>query len=341
MNGNMMSFSIRVAAMVAALAYTTAAVGAEEKADEPFVQVISKDDLPKTRPLIHRDEDFNPNETAGFSAETDHEEIFYNSYDYEGNKIAGADEVLGRALWDFDGQGVAAYVLKPGFDPASVASLRERMITTIAEYAKPIPAHFPAENMRAYQALAVLDPANATYAEKAARYAKKNDARIKELPQGLVPTTENGSTDYSHPDVHHHLDLMGEWFYVFVKETDAALVPVFTVTVAFKEDVSLDRLIVNNDGVLYQSGNMEFNPFPAGDFIYKSASYSIEGPEELSLFREIAGATSSTVRVQGPEFHTEFVLTAVQKRVIGEMLDQAERMQAESGKLTSLKPAEG
>lgn len=340
MNGDMMSFSIRVAAMIAALAFTPAAGGAEET-EETLLTVISKDDLPKTRPLIHRDEDFNPNEDAGFSVETDHEEIFYNSYDYEGNKIGGADEVLGRALWDFDGQGVTAYVLKPGFDPASVASLRERMITTIAEYAKPIPTHFPAENMRAYQALAILDPANATFAEKAARYAKKNDERLKELPQGLVPTTENGATDYSHPDVHHHLDLMGEWFYAFVKETDVALVPVFTVAVAFKEDVALDRLIVNNDGVLYRSGNMEFSSSPAGGFIYKVASYSIEDQDWLSLFREIAGATNSTIRIQGPEFHTEFVLTAVQKRVIGEMLDQAERMQAESGKLTSLKPAEG
>ncbi|WP_139327859.1 hypothetical protein [Rhodobacter aestuarii] len=221
---------------------------------------------------------------------------------------------------------VSDIVSDSAFTPASGPD-RDALETAISNYARPIPASQAERNLRAYEALARINPENPTYKERAARYEQAIAAEreqlaktARQLKSRLVRTTAefDGSSWARHPSSPRYQDIRN-YVTLYLLETASGqqTMELFFNYTSRNGWLFVESASINIDG--------ETSQIPAGQWLRDNDTEiwefaGIRGPIAETLARKIAESKRAVVRFNGQQFYDDYVVSDADKRIMREML---------------------
>lgn len=239
-------------------------------------------------------------------------------------QVEVADELhpeIRTALADQDGAKLVALVLEESFSVTSVSAKKTELIEVIAGYARPLPAADAKANKEAYQALAILDPENAVYNQKAASYSQaERDAKSGALKKLKKTTDEfNGTTFYTHPAEPRYADTRSYLLpYIAEKNGNVAL----RVHLHYTADswLFVDSAVFNVDGKITPYNVPTSSWLRDNDSEIWEWSDTPVTPQLRALLEEVANSNKTIVRFNGQQYYDDFTVTDQDKAAIRDVL---------------------
>lgn len=208
--------------------------------------------------------------------------------------------------------------------------------SAILNFVKPIPASQADRNLRAYQALAILRPENATYTSKVQHYTAalerqeaKRVARRASIVRSLRKHTAefDGSSWYRHPKSPRYQDTRS-YLTLYVLESGTGQRELeFFINYTGDSWLFVRSAKLNIDG--------EFINLPASTWsrdndsdIWEWTGYSAT-PALIEIAEKIVNSKRAVVRFEGQQFHDDFVIPRSDKSVIRDMLEAWEIMNSQ------------
>jgi hypothetical protein len=185
---------------------------------------------------------------------------------------------------------------------------------------KPMPASDPTANAAGYELLALIQPDNATYTEKAASYRSAQDAAKTRIAKSLKKQTAefDGSSWYRHPDSPRYQDTR-PYVTLYVLESGSG-----QRSLEFFLNYTADSWLFVRSAQINIDGEIVSLP---------SASWSRDNDTEiwewtgyraderlLEVAQKIASSKRAVIRFNGQEFYDDYVVPQSDKNAIRDML---------------------
>ncbi|WP_052362689.1 hypothetical protein [Falsirhodobacter sp. alg1] len=223
------------------------------------------------------------------------------------------------ALTGNDGKSLVDLVLADGFSLDRLGDRAEDVEAVVATHVRPLPASDATANRRGYEALARLDPANATYAAKAKQYAASEVQQRSALLRKLTREIDefNGITFYKHPSEPRYADTR-TYFLPYLAEKDGRVWMRFEAHYTSDSWLFVQSLSFNVDG--------EIRRFPSADWKRDHDSEIWEWADVLvnddlrELLVEIANSSQTIARFDGQQYYDDMTVRASDKQAIKDML---------------------
>ncbi|MFZ3584255.1 hypothetical protein ACOI1H_19135 [Loktanella sp. DJP18] len=201
-------------------------------------------------------------------------------------------------------------------------------IDIIAAYTSPLPAAAAEANWRGYAALSQLDPENASYAEKSARYKEAYDrARSAALGKLKKKTDEfSGMLWYKHPNTPRYTDIR-HYIEIYMGEKDGKVTMRLVLNYTSDSWLFIDSAAANIDG--------EIVPLPLRDWtrdndteIWERAD--VQMTDQLrDIAMRIANSNKTIIRFDGDQFYDDMTVRANDKAAIRDMFDAEVALKAQ------------
>ena len=216
-----------------------------------------------------------------------------------------------------DGAKLVAIVNGEDFSVTGVGEKKNDIIGMILSYAKPLPAANATANKEAYQALAILDPDNLAYKEKAQSYEQaERDAKAGALKRLKKRVDEfSGVTYYTHPAEPRYADTRSYLLPYIVEKGGAVYL---RVELHYTADswLFVDSASLNIDG--------KITPFNVPDSSWKRDNDSEiwewsdtqVTPQMRALLKEVANSKKTIVRFDGRQYYDDFTVKDQDKAAI-------------------------
>jgi hypothetical protein len=204
--------------------------------------------------------------------------------------------------------------------------LKDRSITVIEAFVKPLPASNVNGNLSAYRALSALAPENEVYKAKADKYLADREERGLLAVRKLKSRTEefDGATWYRHQDSPRYQDTRPYvTFYIYEKNEQRQLI--FFLNYSASSWLFVDRAEINIDGkteVIPSGQWLRDNDTEIWEFLSLPAGAAI-----VELGERIAASDRAAIRFYGDQFYDDYVVTDADKRAIEDVLLAWEEMQ--------------
>jgi hypothetical protein len=223
-----------------------------------------------------------------------------------------------EALATRDGAALIGLVLADGFSIGELAGQSDKVEEVVATYVRPLPASDAEGNKQGYQALAILDPSNEKYAEKAAQYAAAEVAKRNALLRTLKKKTDdfNGITFYTHPTEPRYADTR-TYFLPYLAEKDGRVWMRFQAHYTNDSWLFVESLSFNIDGQIHRFPNADWKRDNDSE-IWEWADITVDKSlEELLL--EIANSKTTIARFDGRQYYDNVTVRASDKQAIKDM----------------------
>ena len=226
-----------------------------------------------------------------------------------------------KALADQDGAKLVALVLEEGFSVTSVGERKNELIDVISGYARPLPAANAKANKEAYQALAILDPENVVYKQKAESYdLAERDAKSGALKKLKKKTDEfNGTTFYTHPAEPRYADTRS-YLLPYIAEKDGIVVLRIQLHYTAENWLFVDSASFNVDGTITPFGVPSSSWKRDNDSEIWEWSDNPVTPQLRILLEEVANSKKTIVRFNGQQYYDDFTVTDEDKAAIRDVL---------------------
>ncbi|MFG6082798.1 hypothetical protein ACEUZ9_004030 [Paracoccus litorisediminis] len=228
---------------------------------------------------------------------------------------------VAKALEARDGATLVRLVLKKDFRAGDLGKGKTEVIAAISEYAKPLPASNAKANKEAYQALAILEPENTTFKQKAEKYAlAEREAKSGALKKLKKRVDEfNGTTFYTHPAKPRYAD------------TRSYLIPYLatkggTTILRIELHYTSDSWLFAHSAKLNIDGKMIPFYAPGSDWKRDNDSEIWEWldvaatPELRSLLELVAASKKTIIRIDGQQYYDDFSVSEKDKAAIRDVL---------------------
>lgn len=231
-----------------------------------------------------------------------------------------------NALAAHDGERLVDLVLADGFSPESLGERAGNVEELLIAYVRPLPASDALANRRGYEALARLDPTNATYSAKVQQYAASEIQQRSALLRRLDKETDsfNGVTFYKHPTEPRYADDRTYFLPYLAAKGDA-------VTMRFQAHYTNDSwlfvtsLSFNIDG--------EIRRFPSSTWKRDNDSEIWEWTDVVvndgirELLLEIANSNQTIARFDGQQYYDNVTVGSGDKQAIKDMFVAQDQLQ--------------
>lgn len=223
-----------------------------------------------------------------------------------------------EALVARDGAAMIDFILADGFSTAELGAQSHEIEDVVVAYVRPLPASDAEANKKGYQALVILDPSNASYAEKALQYAAAATKKKNALLRTLKTRTDdfNGITFYTHPTEPRYADTR-TYFLPYLAEKDGRVWMRFQAHYTNDSWLFVESLSFNIDGLVLR--------FPSANWkrdndseIWEWADIPVDNAlEELLL--QIANSNKTIARFEGQKYYDNVTVRPSDKQAIKDM----------------------
>jgi len=223
------------------------------------------------------------------------------------------------ALAAGDGDALTNFILTNGFSVEELGEWSGDIEEVVAAYVRPLPASDAEANKRGYQALALLDPSNTTYTDKALQYATAEVERRNALLRTLEKKTDdfNGITFYKHPTEPHYADTR-TYFLPYLAKKDDRVWMRFQAHYTSDSWLFVKSLSFNIDGQVHRFPNADWKRDNDSE-IWEWADVSVDKSlEELLL--QIANSKKTIARFDGQQYYDNVTVSAGDKQAIKDMI---------------------
>lgn len=229
------------------------------------------------------------------------------------------------ALDDQDGAKLVTLVLEEGFSATSIGARKKELIDVISGYARPLPSANAKANKEAYRALAILDPENAVFQQKAENYAQaERDAKSGALKKLKKRVDEfNGTTFYTHPAEPRYADTRS-YLLPYIAEKNG------TVALRVQLHYTSDSWLFIESASFNIDGKITSYDVPSSSWKRDNDSEIWEWsdtpvtPQLRTLLEEVANSNKTIVRFNGQQYYDDFTVTDQDKAAIRDVLSAEE-----------------
>lgn len=196
------------------------------------------------------------------------------------------------------------------------ASLEKAVLAVV----KPIPASDPSANAEGYEILALLQPSDATYSEKAKTYRSAQDAAKIRIAKSLKKKTAefDGSSWYRHPDSPRYQDTR-PYVTLYVLESGSGQRSLeFFLNYTANSWLFVRSAQINIDGEIVSLPSTSWSRDNDTE-IWEWVGYRAD-ERLLEVAQKIASSKRAVIRFNGQDFYDDYVVPQGDKNAIRDML---------------------
>lgn len=185
---------------------------------------------------------------------------------------------------------------------------------------KPMPASDPTANAAGYEILALIQPTNSTYSEKASTYRSAQDAAKTRIAKSLKKQTAefDGSSWYRHPESPRYQDTR-PYVTLYVLETGSGQRSLeFFLNYTADSWLFVRSAQINIDGEIVTLPSSSWSRDNDTE-IWEWTGYNADA-RLLEVAQKIAGSKRAVIRFNGQDFYDDYVIPQSDKNAIRDII---------------------